>query len=101
MYAGLNVGSSWLSLRTLRCSGCVGSSTTSFEAHLLCGRDGNLRLHSVEVSAWQAVDLARKWGDTSRKPDTGTDKQLRALFTRVGVALQAWVELTDHLLHAR
>lgn len=71
------------------------------EAHLLCGREGDLRLRSVKVSAWQAVDLARKWDDPGRKPDTGTGKQLRALFTRVRAALQAWVELTDHLLHAR
>jgi hypothetical protein len=60
-----------------------------------------LRLHSVEVSAWQAVDLARKWDDPSRRPDAGTGKQLRELFTQVRAALQAWVELTDHLLHAR
>lgn len=71
------------------------------EAHLLCSREGGLRLRSVEVSAWQAVDLARKWDDPRRKPDTGTAKQLRELFARVRTALQAWVELTDHLLHAR
>lgn len=71
------------------------------EARLLCSREGDLRLRSVEVSAWQAVVLARKWGDPSRKPDTGTAKQLRELFARVKAALQAWVELTDHLLHAR
>jgi hypothetical protein len=71
------------------------------EAHLLCSREGDLRLRSVEVSAWQAVDLARKWDDPRRRPDTGTAKQLRELFARVRAALQAWVGLTAHLLHAR
>ncbi len=71
------------------------------EAHLLCSREGDLRLRSVEVSAWQAVHLARKWDDSSRKPDTGTAKQLRELFARIRAALHAWVELTDHLLRTR
>lgn len=70
------------------------------EVQVLCGPKGELRLRSVKVSAWQAIGLARKWDDPSRKPDTGTGEQLFALFKRVRAALQAWVEVTDHLLHA-
>jgi hypothetical protein len=70
------------------------------ETQILCGPKGDLRLRSVEVSAWQTVQLARKWDDPSRKPDTGTGEQLFALFKRVRAALQAWVEVTDHLLQA-
>jgi hypothetical protein len=69
------------------------------EAHVLCGHTGDLRVRSVEVAAWQAVELARTWDDPTRKPDTGTERQLDALFARVRAALQAWVEVTDHLLH--
>jgi hypothetical protein len=69
------------------------------EAHVLCGREGDLRLRSVEVAAWQAIELARTWDDPRRTPDTGTEQQLGGLFARVRAALQAWVEATDYLRH--
>jgi hypothetical protein len=69
------------------------------EAHVLCGREGVLRLRSVEVAAWQAIELARTWDDPRRTPDTGTEQQLGGLFARVRAALQAWVEATDYLRH--
>jgi len=67
------------------------------EANVHCGRDGELKLAALEVAAWQAIELARKWDDSSRRPDQGVGEQLDQMFTRVKVALGAWAELTIHL----
>jgi hypothetical protein len=67
------------------------------EAEVRCGRDGELKLAALEVAAWQAIELARKWDDPSRRPDEGVDSQLDQMFARVKAALGAWAELTIHL----
>ena len=67
------------------------------EAEVLCQPDGELKLHALSVHAWQAVELARKWSDSSRRADKGVGEQLDQLFARVDAALRAWAELTIHL----
>jgi hypothetical protein len=67
------------------------------EASVLCMPDGELKLDAVEVSAWQAIELVRKWSDSSRRPDKGVGEQLDQMFARVKTALGAWAELTTHL----
>jgi hypothetical protein len=66
-------------------------------AEVRCGRDGELKLDAVEVAAWQAIELARKWSDSSRRPDKGVGEQLDQMFARVRAALDAWAEMTIHL----
>ncbi len=67
------------------------------EAEVVCERDGEIKLHAVTVHAWQALELARKWSDSSRRADAGVDKQLVEMFARIAAALRAWAELTIHL----
>jgi len=67
------------------------------EAEVHCGRDGELKLAALEVAAWQAIELARNWSDSSRRPDKGVGEQLDQMFARVKAALGAWTELTIHL----
>jgi len=44
-----------------------------------CAADGSLQLRGVRVSSWQAIELARIWDNTDRKPDRGTAAQLVAV----------------------
>lgn len=67
------------------------------ELHVLCKPDGVLTLRGVEIVSWQGIRLPRKWSDHDRKPDKSPDKQLLAMFKRLGLALHAWVECLDHL----
>jgi hypothetical protein len=67
------------------------------EAKVLCLPDGDLKLDTVEVTAWQAIELVRRWSDAGRRPDKGVGEQLDQMFTRVKAALNAWAELTTHL----
>lgn len=67
------------------------------ELNVLCSPDGMLKLRGVEIATWQAINLPRKWGDTSRKPDKRPHEQLAAMFERLKVALNAWMEALDHL----
>jgi hypothetical protein len=67
-------------------------------ARIVCGPDGALRLDSVEIAAWQLVELPRRWDDPDRRPDQHPAGQLRDLFGRVRVSLQAWMQAVDHLL---
>lgn len=67
------------------------------EAEMVCERDGEIKLHALKVHAWQAIELARKWSDSSRRADAGVDEQLDEMFARVHAALRAWAELTIHL----
>lgn len=67
------------------------------ELNVLCKPDGTLLLRGVEVAAWQAVDLPRKWDDSSRRPDKEPHDQLAALFRRLKAALRGWMEALDHL----
>ncbi len=66
-------------------------------ARVICGLGGELRLESVKIAAWQAIELPRLWSDSSRKPDPWPGEQLVAMFARVRAALHAWLEVTDHL----
>jgi hypothetical protein len=70
------------------------------EAEVLCLRDGELKLHALKIEAWQAIELARKWSDSSRRPDKGVGEQLDQMFVRVDAALRAWAELTIQLRNA-
>ncbi len=67
------------------------------ELNVLCNPDGALLLRGVEVAAWQAVNLPRKWDDTSRKPDKGPRDQLAAMFRRLKASLHGWMVALDHL----
>lgn len=67
------------------------------EAEVVCERDGEIKLHALKVHAWQAIELARKWSDSSRRADTGVGEQLDEMFARVDAAVRAWAELTIHL----
>jgi hypothetical protein len=67
------------------------------ELTVLCGPTGELKLRGVEIATWQMINLPRRWDDTSRKPDAHPDEQLVAMFKRVRVALNAWMEALDHL----
>ncbi|HEX8107647.1 MAG TPA: hypothetical protein VF516_07950 [Kofleriaceae bacterium] len=59
------------------------------ELNVLCNPVGALKLRGVEIATWQAIDLPRKWGDTSRKPDKGPHDQLAAMFKRLKAPLNA------------
>ena len=67
------------------------------ELNVLCKPDGSLVLRGVEVAAWQAINLPRKWDDSSRKPDRGPHEQLAALFRRLKASLHGWTQALDHL----
>lgn len=67
------------------------------ELTVLCKRDGSLALRGVEVTAWQAINLPRKWDDSTRKPDKGPHYQLAALFRRLKASLHGWREALDHI----
>ena len=67
------------------------------KAKVHCEGDGELKLVALEVAAWQAIELVRKWSDSSRRPDKGVGSQLDQMFARVKAALGAWTELTLHL----
>jgi hypothetical protein len=68
------------------------------EVQAVCGPDGELKLESIELSAWQAIELPRQWDNPDRKPDEHPHRQLREMFARVRSALHAWMEVMDHLL---
>lgn len=70
-------------------------------ARVLCGPEGELKLEGMKLSSWQAIDLPRKWDDPSRRADKPPDDQLVAMFARVKAALNAWMEVMDHLRVAR
>jgi hypothetical protein len=71
------------------------------ELNVLCGPTGELKLRGVEIATWQAINLPRKWDDTSRRPDPGPEEQLAAMCKRLKAALNAWMEATDHLRSPR
>jgi hypothetical protein len=67
------------------------------EAHVLCSPDGVLRLRGVELATWQAIETPRRRDDSERRPDRPPDEQLVAMFKRLKVAMNAWMEALDHL----
>ena len=66
------------------------------EIKLTCTPLGELRLQSVEIGAFQIIELPRRWDDPDREPDDGPQDQLAAMFRRVKAALVAWVDVMDH-----
>lgn len=64
---------------------------------MTCNAIGELRLEAISVSAFQMIDLPRKWDDPERDPDDDPHEQLRAMFARVRAALHARGEVMDHL----
>jgi hypothetical protein len=68
------------------------------EVHAVCGADGELKLESVELSAWQAIELPRQRDDSDGEPEEHPERQLREMLARVRAALDAWMEVTHHLL---
>lgn len=64
---------------------------------LVCSPAGELRLSEVELSAWQAIDLPRRWDDPAREADEPPDAQIAGLLARVRASLFAWMEVVDHL----
>jgi hypothetical protein len=67
------------------------------EVTATCNALGELRLESISISAFQGIDLPRRWGDDEREPDETPHEQLRAMFDRLKAALHAWGEVMDHL----
>jgi hypothetical protein len=71
------------------------------ELQVLCTPTGELKLRGVEIATWQAIELPRRWDDSSRKPDEAPDDQLAAMFKRLGASMNAWMEAMDHLAPGR
>lgn len=65
-----------------------------------CSPEGELRLESIKLSAFQLIELPRKWDSLEREPDDHPHAQLVAMFRRVKAALHAWGEVMDHLADA-
>jgi hypothetical protein len=65
------------------------------EVKATCNALGELRLEAISVSAFQGIDLPRKWSDSEREPDEHPHEQLRAMFKRLRAALHAWGEVMD------
>jgi hypothetical protein len=63
-----------------------------------CTSDGAIRLKAVEWTAWQGITLPRHFDDPDRRPDPLPNQQLIEMFRRVRASLQAWKEMTDHLV---
>lgn len=67
------------------------------ELQVVCNPSGELKLRGIEVPTWQAIQLPRKWDDSSRRQDPAPDDQLAAMFKRLQVAMNAWTEVLGHL----
>lgn len=73
------------------------STSSSVPESILARPFGELRLDSLTISAFQGIDLPRRWDDDEREPDDSPDELLAQLFARVKSALYAWGEVMDHL----
>ncbi len=62
-----------------------------------CSPEGELKLNAVEVSAWQLITLPRVWDNTEREHDEHPSEQLAAMFKRVRLAMNGFMEAMDHL----
>ena len=58
------------------------------ELPFLCPPDGTLVFRGVEVAAWLAVALPRKWDASSRRQDKEPNDQIATLFHLLKVALR-------------
>ena len=66
-------------------------------AKMICAPGGELRLASVEIAAWQILEVPRRWDDSDREPDEHPARPLHEMFERVGASLHAWMQAVDHL----
>jgi hypothetical protein len=66
------------------------------EIKISCTPDGQLRLESISVRAFQIIELPRRWDDPDREPDDDPYDQLAQMLQRVKAALYAWSEVMDH-----
>jgi hypothetical protein len=68
------------------------------KAKVMCDDGGELLLESVEVAAFQIIELSRDSDSFDRASDDDSpEEQLRGLFHRVRAALSAWMQAVDHL----
>jgi hypothetical protein len=67
-------------------------------ARVLCEHDGVLKLAAVEVTAFQLLELPRRWDDSDRKEDPPPAPQLHEFFGRVRASLHAWMQALSHLI---
>jgi hypothetical protein len=74
------------------------SSRSEPEAEVQPAVDGQLYLTGVKVSAWDTIELPRKWDDPDREPDEDPDEQLTDFFERVWEALREWNQTLAYLL---
>jgi hypothetical protein len=70
------------------------------EIKVRCNASGEVRLEAISISAFQGIDLPRKWDDPDRPEDEAPDEQLARMFQRLKPALHAWGEALDHLTRA-
>ncbi len=71
------------------------------ELSVVCSAGGELKLRGVEIAAWQAIKIPRKWDAPDRRPDKLPVPQLAAMFGRLRLAMSAWMEALDHLTPSR
>jgi hypothetical protein len=64
---------------------------------IVCSPAGAPKLNAVAVSAGQFITVPRNWDDSEREQDEDPGEQLSAMFKRVRLAINAWVEALDHL----
>lgn len=67
------------------------------ELEVVCDPEGTLKLRSLEIASWQAVNLPRVWSDLDRRQDPHPSDQLSAIFERVKSALGAWTDTLSRL----
>jgi hypothetical protein len=67
------------------------------ELQVLCSPDGTLKLRGIELAAWLAISLPRKWDDPDRKSDRWPDDELAEMIKRLEAALDVWIEALDYL----
>lgn len=67
-------------------------------ARVLCGEDGVLKLGAVEVTAFQLLELPRRWDDTDRRDDPHPGPELHEFFARVRASLHAWMQALSHVI---
>lgn len=68
------------------------------EARFCCAPDGNLALSSVHLSAWECIELPRRWDNPDREEDDSPEDDMADWAERVRLALQAWENCLQYLL---
>lgn len=67
------------------------------EITVTCDPTGELRLAGVTASAFQLIEIPRRWDDPDRPTDAHPHAQLVALLRRLKAALHGFGEALDHL----